>query len=330
MKILIFSDLHLHNWQYGSTLVNGMNSRLLDGANVLNQIAEYCKTNPIDYVVFGGDLFHTHGKIDAAVLKVAWEGIRNIIKHTGEMFLLVGNHDTSDKSMAVHAMHWLESFDQCTVIHKPTHNHLFSALPYTEDITVLKDFFRDAGQICFTHQGMAGVPIGSGFLINEIMTPSMIPSTIKHLFTGHYHKHTLVSDHVTVIGSTMQLTWADEGDKRGFLVYDTATGSIEQIESIAPKFVTVDWDALTDIGPCENNFVRVINYARYNQEATRVDIMESGARSVEFIQNKEEHTIMLKPLTTCNGFHLPTLVAEYEQQKSVTPECSKIGKELMQ
>lgn len=330
MKILIFSDIHLHNWHYGSTLINGMNSRLLDGANVLDQIADYCKTNTIDYVVFGGDLFHEHGKINAAVLKVAWEGIRNILKHTGEMFLLVGNHDTSDKSMAVHAMHWLESFDQCTVIHKPTHHYLFSALPYTEDKDVLTKFFRDAGQICFTHQGMAGVPIGSGFLINEIMTPGMIPSTVKHLFTGHYHKHTRVSDQVTVIGSTMQLTWADEGDKRGFIVYDTTTGEIEHIESKAPKFVTIDTDAVGARGhnPFEGNFIRVVG-ATHNVDAIRTHITEAGARSVEFIQNKEEHTT-LKPLTTCNGFHLPSLVAEYEQQKSVTPECSRIGKELMQ
>ena len=329
MRILIFSDIHLHNWHYGSTLVDGMNSRLLDGANVLNQIAEYCKTNTIDYVVFGGDLFHEHGKINAAVLKVAWEGIRNILKHTGEMFLLVGNHDTSDKSMAVHAMHWLESFDQCTVIHKPTHHYLFSALPYTEDKDVLTKFFRDAGQICFTHQGMSGVPIGSGFLINEIMTPSMIPSTVQRLFTGHYHKHTRVSDQVTVIGSTMQLTWADEGDKRGFLVYDTAIGSIEQIESKAPKFVTIDINNYTQ-EQVSSNFVRVKGVSAAESEDVRKQLTEAGARSVEFIQNKEEHTIMLKPLTTCTGFHLPSIVSEYEQQKSVTPECSRVGKELMQ
>jgi len=337
MKVLIFSDLHLHNWQYGSTVVDGMNSRLRDQARVLDQIAMYCEYNEVDHIVFGGDLFHTHGKIDASVLKVAYEGITNLLEKSNVgMDIIVGNHDTACKDMSTHALHWLAMHEQIRIMDHNVHNNIkeewfeASFLPYTEDKDRIKKFFENANPLCFTHQGMSGVPMGSGFVINEILTQDMVPSHIKHLFTGHYHKHTEVTDRITIIGSAMQLTWADEGDKRGFLVYDTEDGKFEHIESVAPKFVTIDWNSLI-VPPAslvENNFIKITNYTGHHPDDIRDFVSEAGARSVEFTQNKDR-TTSLKPLSTCAGFHLPSVVDEYEKQKEVTPECSKVGKELM-
>ena len=336
MKVLIFSDLHLHNWNYGSTIVNGMNSRLRDQARVMDQIAMYCEHNPVDHIVFGGDLFHTHGKIDAGVLKVAYEGIDQILaKSNTGMDILIGNHDTADKSMATHSLHWLEAFEQVRVLDTATHDVIFSSLPYTEDKAVIEKFFKDANPICIMHQGIAGVPMGSGFLINEALSLDMVPDHVDQVFTGHYHKHSNPSDKVTVIGSAMQLTWADAGDKRGFLVYDTDTGEIEHIESVAPKFVTIDmndgscgWARGCEFQNSKNNFIRVINHEYSWQEELREDIMGAGARSLEFMEMKIDPQT-LDPILTPEGYHLPELVKAYEKQKNVTPECSKVGKELM-
>ncbi|KKK71424.1 hypothetical protein LCGC14_2914060, partial [marine sediment metagenome] len=133
MKILIFSDLHLHQWNYGSTLIEGMNSRLLDGFNVMKQIAEYINDHPVDACVFGGDLFHTHGKIDSAVLKVAYEGmsmIHDSLSRQFNMLVLVGNHDTSDKSMKVHNLHWMKALG-INVVDKPLHIGMIAYTPRT-------------------------------------------------------------------------------------------------------------------------------------------------------------------------------------------------------
>jgi DNA repair exonuclease SbcCD nuclease subunit len=326
MKVLIFSDLHLHNWNYGSTLIDGMNSRLLDQANVLDKIAMHCTTNEIDHVVFCGDLFHTHGKIDAAVLKVAYEGITKIVSTPIKSIrFLVGNHDTSSKNQQVHSLHWLEAFKKATVINSPTRAGDFGYLPFTESIETIKKFFDSAPPVCFLHQGLAGVPMGSGFLLNEILSTDMIPSQVSKVFTGHYHQHTRATEKATVIGSTLQLTWADEGDTRGFLVYDTDSGSFFQVDSMAPKFVTVHKHSRgIDIF---DNFVRLVDI-ECGLKDMRVQFMEAGARSVEFVQNKAEDA-SLKPLITCKEFHLPSIINEYERQKEVTPECSAIGKELM-
>ena len=214
MRVLIFSDLHLHNWPYGASLVDGMNSRLKAQADVLYAITDAAVD--ADRVVFCGDLFHCHGKLDAAVLEVAWQGFHRIARLGNcPIDLLVGNHDMADKSMRYHSLQWMRAFNygtkdsHFTVIDYPlhqSHNHdgPFSFLPYTEDKAVIEKFFAECGEVCFMHQGVAKVPMGSGFLIDEILTLDMIPDHVKHVFTGHYHQHNKVSDKLTIVGSTMQ------------------------------------------------------------------------------------------------------------------------------
>jgi DNA repair exonuclease SbcCD nuclease subunit len=354
MKILIFSDLHLHNHVYGSTIVDydpwgftGINSRLLDGFKVFEQICAYLDKNSVDEVVFCGDLFHTHGKLDAGVLKVAYLGWETLMQYHKKPFhasILVGNHDTADKTMNVHALHWLEGLG-VNVMDVQGHNGFngldrrLSYLPYTEDAEVIKGFFEGAvkkgsNPVCFMHAGIDGVPMKSGFVPGSAFNTDMIPDGVQHVFSGHYHPHMEVTLKATVVGSPLQINWADEGDERGFIVYDTDTDVQEFHPIDAPKFMTVDmddgscgWARSLQFERCENNFVRVVNHEHAWQEELRKDIMGSGARSVEFVV-KIEQVDRLQP-ASADGLHIPDLVTEYEKQREVTPECHKIGKELM-
>jgi DNA repair exonuclease SbcCD nuclease subunit len=173
----------------------------------------------------------------------------------------------------------------------------------------------------------------------------MIPEHVKHVYTGHYHQHNRLSNKATIIGSPMQLTRADAGDTRGFLVVDTGTGECKQIETDAPVFMTLDMDGRGScdyiyperVGPdspyyhrpFRGNFVRVTNYnATYTEDIRKGLMEEAGARSVEFIPVVAEKK-RLEPLGK-DGFHLPSLVTEYEKQQEVTPERSQVGKEIMQ
>ena len=346
VRILIFSDLHLHNHVYGATLIEGVNSRLLDGAAVLDQIAEYVYVNPVDEIVFCGDLFHTHGKLDATVLKVAFEGFDNIRLLHGKPYhitALVGNHDTADKTMQTHAMHWLDALG-VNVVDGAWHNGAktsglpadLSFLAYTESVDEIQQFLNDAAAkggnpVCFLHAGVDGVPMKSGFVPGSAFNTGMIPAGIQHVFSGHYHPHMRVTDKATVVGTPLQLNWADEGDTRGFLIYDTDTGVIEQIPIYAPKFVTYNMTNALRLGrqvqdEVEGNFVRVINYDPAFQEDIRREFSEAGARSVEFVV-KVEAVERMQPLSS-DDLQLSEIIKEYEEQKNVTPERSKVGEEL--
>ena len=345
MKILIFSDLHLHNWPYGSTLVDGMNSRLKAQADALDVIANAAVH--ADHVVFCGDLFHTHGKLDAAVLEVAWRGFSRIAEASNNCIdLLVGNHDMADQSMLHHSLHWMKAFNQESlagmerfrVIDYPVYcdqtGTSLSFLPYTEDKAVIEKFFSKCGEVCFMHQGVAKVPMGSGFLIDEILTLDMIPDHVKHVFTGHYHQHNKVSDKLTIIGSTMQHNWSDKGDDRGYVWYDTETGDIELVDVGGPRFITFNMDGRGSCdwgggGNLKNKYIRVVNYNETMTEGIREGLLgEGGALSVEFIpRSRAPKRLDLSGNT--GSFHLPTLVKEYTEQQDISDDCNKVGKELM-
>ncbi len=361
MRILIFSDLHIHNFVYGSTLMDypswdleGVNSRVVDAAKVFEQICTYINDNPVDEVVFCGDLFHTHGKLDATVLKVAHEGWSRIMQHhdkPGHAYAIVGNHDTADKTMNTHALHWLESLGVNVVDFPPYHNRFnglpckLSLLPYTEDVAVIEQFFKDAadkadgaiykghegGTVCFLHAGIDGVPMKSGFVPGSAFNIDMIPDGVQHVFSGHYHPHQHVGDKATVPGSARQLNWADEGDTRGFIVYDTDTDTQEFHEIDAPKFVTYNMNNALRTGrqnqeSISGNFIRVKNYYESDKENIREEFMGAGARSVEFVV-KEQEADRLRPLSS-DELHIPDIIKEYEKQQDVSPERRKVGEEL--
>ena len=335
MRILVFSDLHLHNWSYGSSLGPlGMNSRLLDQADILQQIVSIVGEQEIEKVVFAGDMFHTHGKLDAAVLKVAYDGISDLKialgLHPQSLVMLVGNHDTADKTKAIHSLHWLNEYGM--VVDTWMHDCGLSFLSYTERKKDLEMFFKNSGHVCFIHQGISGVPMGSGFLIDETFNLGMIPRHVDHVYAGHYHTHKRVSDKATVIGSPMQFTWADEGEEKGVLIVDTSTGQIEFITLESPKFVTYNMTNAQRAGrhtqeTIEGNFVRVINYDETHKEDIRKEFIDRGSRSVEFISKRVEAK-PLKPLRT-DGFHLPTLVKQYENDQKITEDRHNVGNDIM-
>jgi DNA repair exonuclease SbcCD nuclease subunit len=339
MKVLIFSDFHLHNWPYGSRLVDGMNSRLQAQADVFTRLAKYISENTVDYIVFCGDLFHTHGKIDNAVLKVAYEGIDEIMRadRTVPMDMLVGNHDTDRKDLSVHALHWLNSFEGIRVIDKPTHTGWFTApfsfLPYTEDKAVIEKFFAEAGEYCFMHQGMVDVPMASGFVVNEIMNYEMIPDHVKHVFTGHYHPHRYVGTKCTVIGSIMQHTWADMNDRRGWLMFDTDTGEIDQINSLAPEFRTLNMNGTAAVGEfvdgINNSYIRVTNFVEAGMETIRKELLDKGAASVEFVVKSKSYKSTVVKAVSGKRLSVPELVREYEKEHSISEDRRKVGRELM-
>jgi DNA repair exonuclease SbcCD nuclease subunit len=339
MKVLIFSDFHLHNWPYGSKLVDGVNSRLTAQADVFARLAKYTEENEVDHIVFGGDLFHTHGKINADVLKVAYEGISNIMEKANVgMDMLVGNHDTDRKDLSVHALHWLEAIPGVRVIDEPVHaeDSNFSFLPYTEDKAVIEKFFAEAGEYCFMHQGMVDVPMASGFVVNEIMNYEMIPDHVRHVFTGHYHPFRLVGEKCTVVGSIMQHTWADMGDQRGWLVFNTDTGTIVQVNSRAPEFRTLDMQGCDSLGPAfgspyyfNNNYIRVKNFKEGTMPQLREEIIAEGAASVEFVVKSKNYRSTVVKAVSGKGLSVPELVREYEKEHSISEERRNVGKELM-
>ena len=93
---IVFSDLHLHNWNYGARSIQGVNSRLLYQVRVLKQIEHYARRNRIKNIYFCGDLFHGHHTLHLGPLSFAAKVFSRWKKFGFNLVLLVGNHDIAD------------------------------------------------------------------------------------------------------------------------------------------------------------------------------------------------------------------------------------------
>lgn len=305
-RFVVFSDLHLHPWAYGSQVINGKNSRLEQQKEVVKSIARYCKERDIPEVVFTGDLFHT-STVNAETNQAAYEAFSSFKENGIDLSLLVGNHDQSSRSGGSHALSFFREFGDVfdvgryafealhTGPHKIIGGHNAYFFPYTDDGEVLKAYLGTANQVrsfIFMHQGVGGVEVNSkGFTLNEILTPAMVPSNCAMAFTGHYHTFKPVASNLIIPGSTVQLNWGDEGEPRGWLdvaVDGEQVTEINFVESQASKFVTIredDFDAAsteTPIPNLANNYVRVISTGAYSPEELSEMVLKSfGAVSCE-------------------------------------------------
>jgi len=320
-KILIFSDLHLHNWSYGATYEGPWNSRLLDQKKVGDQIVALAQEHKCDVVVFCGDLFHTHGRVEAGPLKIASELFSNLRNGNRKVFCLVGNHDLGRETNSVD---WLRGQGVRVVDDFAIDLELglgFVAFAdnkpqLTQRLNALKEHKL---KYWFLHQGVQSVPVGSDFVIpNEIFGPDDLPSddVFYHAFTGHYHNHRRVGN-ITTIGSPMQFNWSDHGEARGCIIVDTVWKDSYVFHKLKAPFF-VELDGLLNISPypigydvktVENAFVRIKDEVSITfMEDIRKKLMEGGARSVEFTFKKPLPTI---GVVTEETFDLDTLIKRY-------------------
>lgn len=332
MKVLLFSDLHLHPWQYGSTYFDGWNSRLLIQKKFLEHVAEVVRKEDIECVIFCGDLFHTHGKLTADVITVAYNGFKEISSAAKKCFSLVGNHDFQSANGYINSMEFIKGTGWDVIFPRGVEivdSLALGFISYTPDRKVFSEALEKYGKMCnfiFMHQGVQSVPLGNGFeLPNEYIIPDELDKKVIH-FTGHYHRHQKVKENLVIVGSPMQHTWSDSGDERGYIILDTGTKEWNHVPYNAPKFVEVD--IRSDYGPVyyNNNYVRLIGEAPFSDfERIKEDMRKGGALSVEIRPTLKESTHKVK---TADKITLDGVVSIFEKESKATDKAIKMGKIL--
>lgn len=343
-----FSDLHLHAWNYGATIVNGKNSRLEQQVKVVKSIVSYCKEREIQEVVFCGDLFHT-STITAEVSQAAYQAFKGFKENGIQLTVLVGNHDQSSRTGGIHALSWLgdhgKLIERCLgEVDSPRIAGLPAYFfPYTADEDTLKGWLREVNQVrCFMffHQGVGGVEINSkGFTLNEILTPAMVPGNCALALTGHYHSFKPVSGNLVIPGSTTQLNWGDEGEPRGWLdvtVDGEQVTEINMIESKAPKFITISEDNLETYNrdnpnaPLAENFVRVLSEAAHSPEEITTAVLRAGAASCEVKTIFKENPVFKTTATVTSLNEVIYSFAKAKEKAGIISEYDKaIGEQLL-
>lgn len=307
MEFLVFSDFHAHNFPYAASRVpvpgcaGVYNSRLRDSLLVLDEIHDYAREHGIERVLFGGDLFHVRSAVKTDVHSLVTERLVDMAEDV-ELYMVLGNHDMGDRRGFVHSLTGLAYVDGIEVYDQGVTIEYFRdwaliAVPYTDDIEKARSYLRRAAQLAETeekpcvllaHLGMQGARVGSDYVLvkdSDIQVSDIDHTKFAACFFGHYHEHQKLFPNGWFIGATHQHVWSDSGGSRGFLHVKMENGkvSFKQIETQAPKFLTIREDSDGNPEPRPQDFVRYVAKPGTKRSAVETKIRSAQLEIIEEI-----------------------------------------------
>jgi DNA repair exonuclease SbcCD nuclease subunit len=292
MKILLFSDIHIHSHKKSL-------ERLDDCLSVLDWVFQLAVDRQIQHVVFLGDLFHERHKIDVLSYQRTFEIFDKYMSRNAvplfKLYLLLGNHDLWHlQKWDVSSVFPLGSISGVHVISYPCTELIgkypISFLPYTDNpIETLKQIKNDAEyKILMGHCAVDGGVLnsrgGHGPEVtvehdgNMVRVDTKVFKDWNQVFLGHYHEQQKINN-VEYIGSPLELSFGEAFSEKHVIIYDLETHEKEYVENtFSPKHLIIPQKDL-DKYDLSKNFIRLMV-----DDISQADITE--VRSKVLSENK--------------------------------------------
>jgi DNA repair exonuclease SbcCD nuclease subunit len=216
-KYILVGDLHA---QVGN---------LEDTEVVFDKVAMLVREHGIEFVVYLGDMYHTHSVLRQEVVEL----LRRKLPETrgtcqGKPVVLVGNHDlVGPTSTSMNACE-LTLSDVAAVVSEPVEAGPVLYMPFTPDnskfVEECKKYYGTSLVVC--HQTFDGSQYENGFYAPGGVDQTLIPQ--KVVISGHIHKSQKVGK-VTYVGTPRALTAAECDEDKGLVMmtYDDVTCGVE-------------------------------------------------------------------------------------------------------
>lgn len=318
MKILIFSDIHIHPHKKSV-------ERLDDCIKVLDWVFETAKSKKIQNIVFLGDLFHDRQKIDVLTYQKTFEIFeKHLLNNKINLYLLLGNHDLwHHQKWDVSSVNPLRNLPGISVINEPcvkqiSDDYLFGFLPYTHDpIEDLKKVEKDWKNICkeknINPPRILGAHIAVDGALWNVKYGTTAEVSIEHdgdmvkvgpsifskwskVFLGHYHAEQKLTENVEYVGSPLQLSFGEAFQDKHILIYDLEKDSSEYVKNeFSPKHYIINESELENY-ELEGNFIRleVQDISSSSMAEIRKNLVEDkkvATMEIKQFVKKEEHII---------------------------------------
>lgn len=260
MKLLVFTDLHIHNYKKFDN--NG--SRLLNCLKVLYEVFTYAGKHDIKYILFPGDLYDQQKSLPTEVVNMTIELFSILFEEYPDITLLAisGNHDHSSKNTLEHPAvtsltHLHNIFDQFILIDDKSHqikdgtsSVVIHGIPYyshkehfAHRLSRLSEIDRDYSTKYYLmiHQTPphSNPMIPSDFELKDV-------ASFNYVFCGHIHSYEQLSSNFVLVGSPLHRDLGDEGQDKGFLIFDTVTDTYERVLLDLPKIARSNEHTSTD------------------------------------------------------------------------------------
>jgi DNA repair exonuclease SbcCD nuclease subunit len=318
MKILIFSDIHIHPHKKSV-------ERLEDCIKVLDWVFSCAKENNVRDIIFLGDLFHDRQKIDVLTYQKTFEILeKHLINNKLNLFLLLGNHDLwHNQKWDVSSVNPLRNLPGVSVINEPcvrslSDEYLFGFLPYTHDpISDIQKIEKQWKNECkdknINPPKLLGGHIAVDGALWNVKYGTTAEVAIEHdgdmvkvgpgifdnwdrVFLGHYHAEQQLSENVQYVGSPLQLSFGEAFQDKHVIIYDINKDDRSYVKNeFSPKHYIIKEDELDDYN-LEGNFIRleVKDISSSSMAEVRKNLIDNKkVATMEIKQSvkKEEHNI---------------------------------------
>ena len=163
--------------------------------------------------------------------------------------MIVGNHDIFYKqSLKLNSPKLnLSQYDNITVYDRPVTTfvegtEIFMVPWICEDNAAEFIAARSASsaEICMGHLELTGFYANQQYQCQHGTDPKSF-SQFDTVFSGHFHKKSSAGN-ITYLGNPYQMYWNDEGETRGFHLFDLNSNELEFIPNPTPIFHKISYD----------------------------------------------------------------------------------------
>lgn len=265
MKILFFSDLHIHNTHRFSHITeNGRTIRENEHLSCAYRINELVDKYNVDKIVFGGDAIATVGDtLSTQCLDTLSEFIEIIqkkcIDKNIDFDILVGNHDLSSStdSYGIHKLRPFKLWRNVNVYDRPKLVGNFIYMPYNSNDETAQSFLEGIenkkDKIIFSHLEIKNIDLGGNIYTKKGVDIEILKQ-FKMTLQGHYHSGYNLAKNIIVSGSTQRLSFKDKGTARNnIILYDTDTNSYKRESFLCPDWLSFNDDTIEDILNIDND-----------------------------------------------------------------------------
>jgi DNA repair exonuclease SbcCD nuclease subunit len=254
----------------------------------------------IDTVVHLGDCFDVRKGIDYWSLDWAKTNFFDPLKERGiQLILIVGNHDIFYReSLSINAPSLnLAEYDNITIIDTPrtvsvrdTNVFMVPWICAGNAERFTQELDATTADISMGHLELAGFYANKDYQCQHGTDPKVFQQ-FQTVFSGHFHKKS-TRGNITYLGNPYQLYWNDEGDTRGFHLFDLETQELEFIENPNTMFHKIYYNEenqkLINPNKYKDSYVKVIVEGTSSPvKLSRVvdKLYDTGIHDIKIIEN---------------------------------------------
>lgn len=260
IKICTTADIHIGVTTYGTIdPKTGLNTRILNCLNSIDNMIDYCIKNKINYMIIAGDAYKNNlpsptiqNQFDARIKRASDNGIK--------IYIMDGNHDVSTIETARSAMDTFKTLKVDNVFQSR-----FKKVYYIENklkiITlptycsqeeieqILEEDNQQIPTIVVGHLTLKGAKLNDWLIEqneNAIDVNIFKKPNIAAVVLGHLHKYQILNNDPLIYytGSLQRIDFTEEHQEKGFVILDIDTDNFktkyEFIEIPSQKFFTLD------------------------------------------------------------------------------------------